>query len=289
MRDFDRAPAPLPPLLYRELVERALREDLGGYGDLTTDAIVAPGRTAQGAVVARADGRVAGLAVAAAVFRALDPGVAIHPAAVDGDPVAAGAVLAVVEGDARALLAAERTALNFLGRLAGVASATARLVEEIADWPARLVCTRKTTPTLRALEKHAVRCGGGFNHRFGLDDGVLVKDNHRALAGGVAAAVEAVRRRLGHMVKVEVEVDTLEQLDEALRCAVDAVLLDNMSPEDLRRAVEVCRGRCLTEASGGIRPGRAAAMAATGVDLLSSGWITQSAPALDVAFDVDLC
>lgn len=281
-------PSPLPAILYRALVERALLEDLGRAGDLTSDAVVPPGRTARGAVVAREPGRIAGLEVAAAVFRQLDPDVVLRFAVVDGATVESGDELLLVEGEARSLLAAERVALNFVGRLGGVASATARLVEEIAESAARLVCTRKTTPGLRALEKYAVRCGGGANHRFGLDDGVLIKDNHRILAGGVEPAVEAVRRRLGHMVKVEVEVDTLDELDEALRCDVDAVLFDNMPPAVLRQAVERSRGRCLTEASGGIRPGGAAAVASTGVDLLSSGWITQSAPALDVAFDVEL-
>jgi nicotinate-nucleotide pyrophosphorylase (carboxylating) len=200
--------------------------------------------------------------------------------------VAAGATLAELAGPARALLTGERVALNFLGRLSGVATATRGLVDAVAGSAARVVCTRKTTPGLRALEKHAVRAGGGANHRFGLDDAVLIKDNHLVIAGGVAEAVRRARAAVGHLVKVEVEVDGLEQLAEALACGVDAVLLDNMSLEELAEAVRMARGRALTEASGGIRPETAAAVAATGVDLLSVGWITHSSPALDVALDL---
>ena len=281
---------PLYRLLYEPLVRAALAEDLGRAGDLTTDATVAPDAVAVGRLVARRAGRLAGLPVAAAAFRLLDPAVEVEMHAADGEDVAAGAVLAVVRGPARPILSAERVALNFLGHLSGVATVTADLVRrvEAAAPRCRVACTRKTTPGLRALEKHAVRAGGGVNHRFGLDDAVLVKDNHLAVAGGVAAAVARVRERVGHLVKVEVEVDTLEQLDEALAAGVDAVLLDNMTPDQLRAAVARVAGRAVTEASGGITSDTAAAVAATGVDLLSVGWLTHSAPSLDVALDVEI-
>jgi nicotinate-nucleotide pyrophosphorylase (carboxylating) len=285
-------PPPLLPLLYEPLVRRALEEDLGLAGDLTTDAVVPPSLRAAGRIVARAAGRVAGLEVAAAAFRLLDPAVEIDFLAADGDDVPAGATLAVVRGPARPILAAERTALNFLGHLSGVATATRDLVAAVAAAGgvasgARVVSTRKTTPGLRALEKYAVRAGGGADHRFGLDDAVLIKDNHRAAAGGVRPALERARGRVGHLVKVEVEVDTLEQLAEALDAGADAVLLDNMPLDTLRQAVALARGRALTEASGGITRATAAAVAATGVDLLSVGWLTHSAPALDVALELE--
>jgi nicotinate-nucleotide pyrophosphorylase (carboxylating) len=277
---------PLHPLLYEEAVRRALLEDLGRAGDLTTDAIVPAGATAEGRVVARRAGTVAGLAVVTHTFALVDPAVEVTPRAADGDQVTVGETLVALRGPARALLTGERVALNFLGRLSGVATATRGLVDAVAGTAARIVCTRKTTPGLRALEKHAVRAGGGANHRFGLDDAVLIKDNHLVLAGGVAEAVRRARAAIGHLVKVEVEVDRLEQLAEALACGVDAVLLDNMTAEQLVEAVRMARGRAITEASGGITPATAAAIAATGVDLLSVGWITHSAPALDVALDL---
>ena len=204
----------------------------------------------------------------------------------DGEDAEGGAVIATVRGPARVLLSAERTALNLLGRLCGIATVTRDLVAIVAPHGAQVVCTRKTTPGLRALEKYAVRCGGGANHRFGLDDAVLIKDNHRALAGGLTPAVERARRHVGHLVKIEVEVDSLAQLREALDLGVDVVLLDNMSLDMLREAVKMAKGKAITEASGGIRPETAAAIAATGVDLLSVGWLTHSAPALDVALDI---
>lgn len=276
----------LYPLQYEDVVRRALAEDLGGAGDLTTDAIVPPEAEAEGALVARAPGRLAGLDAALCAFRLLDPALHASVRVAEGSDAGAGESFAVVRGRARALLSAERTALNLLGRLCGIATATHDIVARVAGTRARVVCTRKTTPGLRALEKHAVRMGGGSNHRFGLDDAVLVKDNHRLLAGGVVEAVARVRRFVGHMVKVEVEVDTLAELDEALGAGVDAVLLDNMSLPDLREAVARARGRVLLEASGGITPEAARAVAETGVDLLSVGWLTHSAPALDVAFDL---
>jgi nicotinate-nucleotide pyrophosphorylase (carboxylating) len=277
---------PLYPLLYEPLILRALEEDLGRAGDLTSDAILPADLLAEARVVARAAGRVAGLLPALSAFRLLDSRVAVELAAADGDDVAAGTVLAALRGPARALLSAERTALNLLGRLCGIATATRDLQALVAPHGAHVVCTRKTTPGLRALEKYAVRCGGGRNHRFGLDDAVLIKDNHVALAGGIAPALERVRRSVGHLVKIEIEVDSLAQLREALDLGADVVLLDNMPLETLREAVAMAKGKAVTEASGGINPGTAAAIAATGVDLLSVGWLTHSAPALDVALDV---
>ena len=276
----------LPRLLYEDAVRRALREDLGLAGDITTDAIVPPDAAATGCIVARAPGRIAGLQVAVSAFLELDPGCQVQIALADGSDAAAGDRLVTLQGRARTLLTAERTALNFLGRLCGIATATRGVVAAIAPHRAQVVCTRKTTPGLRALEKYAVRAGGGSNHRFGLDDAVLVKDNHRALAGSLSEAVSRIRGSVGHMVKVEVEVDTLEQLEEALRLEIDAVLLDNMTPGQLVQAVRMAKGKVITEASGGITPETAAAVAATGVDLLSIGWLTHSAPSLDVSLDV---
>ncbi len=281
-------PAPMQPLLYEDIVRSALLEDLGRAGDLTTDAVVGLTAGATGRIVARAPGRVAGLAVAASAFRVLDPSVEAIATTVDGAEVAPGEVLLEVRGAARAILTGERTALNFLARLGGVATLTDAYVRAVAGTRARVVCTRKTTPGLRALEKYAVRCGGGFNHRFGLDDAVLVKDNHIVVAGGLGAAVERVRAVLGHTVVVEVEVDTLAQLDEALDCPVDAVLLDNMDPATLRRAVALVDHRIITEASGGITLDSAQEVAASGVDLLSVGALTHSAPALDLSLEVRL-
>ncbi len=285
MTDETRHLNPPHPLLYQDLIRRALKEDLGGAGDLTTDAIVAPGTRGAAILVARSAGRIAGVEIALAVFRQLDPRIEAEILVPDGRDVPEAERLATVRGSARALLTGERTALNLLGRLSGIATATSQIVAAAAPWHARVVCTRKTTPGLRALEKYAVRAGGGFNHRFGLDDAVLIKDNHRVIAGGVAEAVRRARLHAGHMVKLEVEVDTLEQLEEALSLEVDAVLLDNMAPETLARAVQMAKGRAITEASGGITPATAAAVAATGVDLLSIGWLTHSAPVLDVALD----
>jgi nicotinate-nucleotide pyrophosphorylase (carboxylating) len=279
--------SPLLPLLYEDVVRRALLEDLGRAGDVTTDAIVAPDLVVRAAIVARAAGRVAGLEPALHAFRLLDPALRADACLGDGRDAAKGDAIARVAGQARAVLAAERTALNLLGHLSGVATATRDVVARLEGLPTRVVSTRKTLPGLRTLEKHAVRMGGGGAHRYGLDDAVLVKDNHVALAGGVAEAVARVRRSVGHMVKVEAEVDTLAQLDDALAAGVDAVLLDNMDLATLREAVRHARGRAVTEASGGIRPDDVRAVAETGVDLVSLGWLTHSAPALDVALDVE--
>jgi len=279
-------PAPLYPLLYEPLVRRALEEDLGRAGDLTSDVTLPLGLRAEAAIVARAAGRVAGLALSVSAFHVLDPAIEIECHRADGEDVEAGTVLATVRGAARTILSAERTALNLLGRLCGIATATRDMEALVAPHGAHVVCTRKTTPGLRTLEKYAVRCGGGRNHRFGLDDAVLIKDNHVALAGGIRPAVLRARHTVGHLVKIELEVTTLDQLREALDLGVDVVLLDNMSLDMLREAVEMAKGRAVTEASGGISPKTAAAVAATGVDLLSAGWLTHSAPALDVALDV---
>ena len=279
-------PLPLYPLQYESLVSAALIEDLGRAGDLTTNAIVAPEARATGYLTARRGGCLAGLPMATTAFRLLDPAVDVTWHRHDGDAVEADQTLAVIRGSARGLLSAERIALNFLGRLSGIASATQRLVQAVQGYPTRIVCTRKTTPGLRLLEKYAVRCGGGANHRFGLDDAVLIKDNHLIVSGGITEAVRRVHAAVGHLVKVEVEVDTLAQLEEALSCRIDAVLLDNMTPEQLAEAVRMVGGRVLTEASGGITPDTARQVAAAGVDLLSTGWLTHSSAALDVALDV---
>jgi nicotinate-nucleotide pyrophosphorylase (carboxylating) len=278
---------PLLPVLYEDLVRRALLEDLGRAGDVTTDAVVPADRTARGVIVARAAGRIAGLEPALLAFRLLDPGCRADVCLRDGADAPAGAPVARLEATARALLAAERTALNLLGHLSGIATATRDVVARLQGLETRVAGTRKTTPGLRALEKHAVRAGGGSSHRYGLDDAVLIKDNHVALAGGIAEAVRRARASVGHVVKVEVEVDTLGQLDEALAAGAEAVLLDNMDLPTLREAVSRARGRAVTEASGGIRPENVRAVAETGVDLVSLGWLTHSAPALDVALDVE--
>ena len=280
-------PPSLHHLLYEPLVLRALEEDLGRAGDLTSDAVLPAHLVGQAEIVARAEGRVAGLQVAFSAFRLLDPSMEIEELAADGEDVAAGAVLAAIRGPARSLLSAERTALNILGRLCGIATVTRNMVRLVEPHGARIVCTRKTTPGLRVLEKYAVRCGGGHNHRYGLDDAILIKDNHIALAGGLKVAVERARRAVGHLVKIEVEVDSLDQLREALDLGVEVVLLDNMSLEMLREAVAMAKGRAVTEASGGINLNTAADIAATGVDLLSVVWLTHSSPALDVALDVE--
>lgn len=277
----------LVELLCGDLIDRALREDLGSGGDRTGLALVPDGLVAGGGIVARREGIVAGLAVAEAVLRRLDRELRFGLRVRDGERVAAGTVLAEVEGRARALLAGERVALNFLAHLSGIATATADLARRIAHTRARITCTRKTTPGLRALEKYAVRTGGGVNHRFDLTQALLVKDNHIALAGSVKRAVELARRAAGHVSVVEVEVDTLEQLEEALEAGADVILLDNMDPATLREAVRRTAGRAILEASGGIRPETVVEVAESGVDYISVGWITHSAPALDVALDLE--
>jgi nicotinate-nucleotide pyrophosphorylase (carboxylating) len=276
---------PLPEIMIEPAVRAALLEDLGRAGDITTDAIVPAGARAATALVARNPGVVAGLDCALLAFRLVDRDIRAEVARPDGSAVQKGEVIATITGPTRGMLSAERVALNFLCHLSGIASAASSIVAAIKPHKARLVCTRKTTPGLRALQKYAVRVGGGFNHRFGLDDGVLIKDNHIAAAGSLAEAVARARAAIGHLVKIEVEVDTLAQLDEALRLKIDAVLLDNMSFEEMRRAVAMVAGRAVVEASGRITPQTAPQVAATGVDLLSSGWLTHSVTALDIGLD----
>ena len=276
---------PLSPLLYEPLVRAALLEDLGRAGDITTDAIVPAEQRASLKLRARQPGVIAGLEIARCAFQMVSHDVRMEITRPDGSAVTPGDTIAVISGPARALLTGERVALNFLCHLSGVASATASLVSAVKGTRAQIVCTRKTTPGLRALEKYAVRAGGGGNHRFGLDDAVLIKDNHIAIAGGIKAAISRAKAHVGHLVKIEVEVDTLAQLDEALALGVDAVLLDNMTPADLERAVGMARGRAITEASGRITADSAPAIAAAGVDLISVGWITHSAAALDIGLD----
>src|SRR5262245_23367422 len=275
----------LPSLMIEPVVRAALLEDLGRAGDLTTDAIVPAAMRAESALVARQAGVVAGLEAATLAFRLIDSAIEVLVERPDGSRVKPGDRIAVIAGPARGMLSAERVALNFLGHLSGVASATATLVEAVRGHKARICCTRKTMPGLRSLQKYAVRAGGGVNHRFGLDDAVLIKDNHVAAAGGVAAAIRAARAGVGHLVKLEVEIDRLDQLGEALAEKADAILLDNMTPEELGEAVRRIDGRAVSEASGRITPATAPAIAASGVDLISAGWLTHSAQVLDIGLD----
>lgn len=278
-------PAPPPFNLVDDAVRRALAEDLGDAGDITSNAVIPADRQAKAVIAARKPGVIAGLRVATHAFQIVDPAIVVKQRAHDGDTVAAGAVLLELSGPARGITTAERVALNFLGHLSGVATATAEIAKAIAHTKTHVCCTRKTTPGLRALEKYAVRCGGGMNHRFGLYDAILIKDNHIAAAGGVTESIAAARKGAGHMVKIEVEVDTLDQLDLALAAKADVVLLDNMDPDTLKEAVRRVAGRAITEASGSITKATAPAIAEAGVDLLSAGWITHSAPCLDVGLD----
>jgi nicotinate-nucleotide pyrophosphorylase (carboxylating) len=283
------ADAFLSPLEIDAAVTRALAEDLGRAGDVTSTATVPQGTRAKAIVVARKAGTIAGLPLVEAALRKLDAAAVLTAHARDGDAVAAKTALLTIEGDARAVLAAERTALNFLGHLSGIATATAAFVKLIAHTRARVCCTRKTTPGLRSLQKYAVRCGGGFNHRFGLDDAILIKDNHIAVAGGITAVLARAKAVAGHLVKIEIEVDTLDQLRAVLAAGgADVALLDNMDPATMRKAVEMVAGRLVLEASGGITLDTAAAVAETGVDYLSSGAITHSSPNLDVALDIEM-
>ncbi|HVY42843.1 MAG TPA: carboxylating nicotinate-nucleotide diphosphorylase [Hyphomicrobiaceae bacterium] len=277
--------APLPTIMIESVVRAALLEDLGRAGDITTDAVAPADARARTALAAREPGVLAGLDLALLAFRLIDPSIVIEVQRRDGSRLAPGNIIATVAGPARGILTAERVALNFLCHLSGIATATAAIVEAVRGHGARITCTRKTMPGLRALQKYALRVGGGANHRFGLDDGVLIKDNHIAVAGSIAAAVQRARAAIGHLVKVEVEVDTLEQLEEGLAARVDAVLLDNMSTDDLRQAVSIVAGRAITEASGRITPATAPAVAATGVDLISIGWLTHSVTTLDIGLD----
>lgn len=278
----------LPRLLVDRAVEAALLEDLGRAGDITAQATLPPEARAVAAFVARKPGVVAGIDFARRAMAMMDPAIRFSTLIADGTRLVPGDVIARVEGSARAVLSAERVALNFLGHLSGVASATRVFADKIAHTRAKIVCTRKTTPGLRAFEKYAVRCGGGANHRFGLDDAILIKDNHIAVCGSVAEAIRRARAFAGHLVKIEVEVDRLDQLVEAMTERPDAVLLDNMSPEMLREAVAIVAGRAATEASGGVGPETVGRIAESGVDLISAGWITHSAPVLDIGLDIDV-
>ncbi len=278
-------PTPPPRVILEPLVRAALTEDLGLAGDLTTNAIVPPQAETHALFVARKAGVVAGLDLAALTFQLVDPALTFSAAKPDGAKVAAGETIAFVRGKAASILVAERVALNFLGHLSGVATATASFVAAVEGHKAQIVCTRKTTPGLRAVEKYAVRAGGGHNHRFGLNDAVLIKDNHIAIAGGVAEALRRAKRNVGHLVKIEVEVDLLGQLREALDEAPDAILFDNMSPAQLAEAVAIVAGRAITEASGGVSLDNVAEIAKSGVDLISIGWLTHSAPVLDIGLD----
>jgi nicotinate-nucleotide pyrophosphorylase (carboxylating) len=278
---------PLPTLLVEPVVRAALREDLGRAGDITSTAVIGGDVNCEAVIAAREAGTIAGTDAAALAFRLLDPAIVVAVDRPDGATVEPGDVVMRIDGPARSVLGAERVALNLLCHLSGVATSTATLVRAARPHRTRITCTRKTTPNLRALEKHAVRAGGGVSHRFGLDDGVLIKDNHIAIAGGIARAVRDARRVSGHMVRVEVEVDDLAGLEEALAAGVDAVLLDNMPPATLREAVAMIDGRAISEASGRIIAETVAGVAATGVDLISAGWITHSAPALDLGLDIE--
>lgn len=277
-----------PRLIAERLVEATLLEDLGRAGDITSQATIPKGRSATAVFRARKAGRLCGLPFAEAALRLAGAGATFVTAAADGDAVTRGQVIATATGEARTILTAERTALNFLGRLSGIATLTSAYATAISHTKARIVCTRKTTPGLRAAEKYAVRCGGGMNHRFGLDDAILIKDNHIAVAGGVRPALRAARAFAGHLVKIEIEVDGLAQLSEALEEGADAILLDNMTPADLRLAVGIARGRAVLEASGNVTLDTVAAIAETGVDLISSGALTHSAPNFDIGLDIDV-
>lgn len=278
----------LSPLAIDQAVQRALEEDLGRAGDITSIATIPEPTRAHAIMVARQAGVIAGLPLAVTTFQKLSPDISIEAHVRDGATVATGVQVMTISGPARVVLTGERTALNFVGRLSGVASLTADYVRRTAGTKMRICCTRKTTPGLRALEKYAVRCGGGFNHRFGLDDAILIKDNHIAVAGGIRPVLERARAHTGHLVKVEIEVDTLGQLREVLDTGLaDVVLLDNMDIETLTEAVRLSAGRVVLEASGGVTLDSIAKIAATGVDYASSGALTHSAPNFDVAIDID--
>jgi len=279
----------LSPLEIDAVVTRALAEDLGRAGDITSTATIPEDTQARAIVVARKAGVISGLPFVAASFRKLAPDIAIAAHARDGANVAAETALMTVTGPARAVLSAERVGLNILGRLSGIATATHEFVRRVNHTKLRICCTRKTTPGLRAIEKYAVRCGGGFNHRFGLDDAILIKDNHIAVAGGIRAVLERAYSVAGHLVKIEIEVDTLEQLSEVIAVGIaDVVLLDNMDNATMAKAVEMVDGRFVLEASGNVTLDQIAGIAATGVDYASSGWITHSAPNLDVGLDIEM-
>ncbi|WP_394213514.1 carboxylating nicotinate-nucleotide diphosphorylase [Psychrobacter piscatorii] len=275
----------LDDVLLKPLVEDALAEDLGRRGDVTSQATIPADMQAQLQIKARQSGVICGMDLARLSFALVDANIEFLAQVQDGETVAAGAVLATVKGNARHLLTAERTALNFMTHLSGIATATRQIVDSVAQYPAQITCTRKTIPGLRIVQKYAVRCGGGRNHRLGLDDAILIKDNHIAIAGDIKTAIEQAQHFAGHLIPIEVEVDTLEQLEQALEAGVSLVLLDNMSPEVLSQAVAMCKGRAKTEASGGITPETVQAAASTGVDFIAMGYLTHSTTALDIGLD----
>ncbi len=277
--------APLPDLVLRPLVQGALTEDLGQHGDLTSAIMIAEKSMTEAMIVARENGRIAGLDCARLAFSMLDPAIGFTAKVNDGQDVTAGQEIVQISGNTRAILAAERTALNFLGHLSGIATMTQAFVVQLRGTKAKMACTRKTLPGLRAVQKYAVRAGGGINHRFGLGDAILIKDNHIAALGSVAKAMQAARVSAGHMRKIEIEVDALVQLEEALPFRPDVVLLDNMDLKTLTAAVKMVDGRAITEASGGVSLQNLAAIAATGVDVISSSALTMKARALDLALD----
>lgn len=280
------APPPLPDIVLEPIVRLALSEDLGRAGDLTTDATIPPGRQLTAHIRARKPGRLAGMDAATLALKLIDRDVTLDTHKQDGDVLAPGDIVAIMQGEARSILIAERTMLNFLGRLSGIATLTSRFAEKMAHTKAKIVCTRKTTPGHRAVEKRAVRCGGGTSHRYGLDDAILIKDNHIAACGSIADALQRAHAYAGHLRMIEIEVDSLDQLAEALPHKPHAVLLDNMAPDLLREAVAMIDGQCLAEASGGITLETVAAKAETGVDFISSGALTHSALNLDLGLDI---
>ena len=275
----------LDEVLLRPLVEAALTEDLGRRGDLTSQATIPADMQAQLQIKARQAGVVCGMDLARLSFALVDGAIEFMAQVTDGERVAAGTVLAIVRGNARHLLTAERTALNFMTHLSGIATDTQNIVDSIAEYPAQITCTRKTIPGLRIIQKYAVRCGGGRNHRMGLDDAILIKDNHIAIAGDIKRAIQQAQAFAGHLIPIEVEVDTLEQLAQALDAGATLVLLDNMTPEVLSQAVAMCKGRAKTEASGGITPETVQAVAKAGVDFIAMGYLTHSSTALDIGLD----
>lgn len=275
----------LPEIIYRDIVEKGLAEDLGSGGDITSGRLIQQEIEISAEIVARQQGVLAGSKVADLAFEIVDSGLFIDRKCFDGQVLSPGTTVMVIVGRASSILTAERTALNFLSHLSGVATATNEMVSAVADTGAKICCTRKTTPGLRALEKYAVRVGGGVNHRYGLDGGVLIKDNHISICGGVSRVLEEIGD-LGPDIAVEIEVDTLDQLREALKCGARSILLDNMDNATLREAVEMCKGQASLEASGNVTLDSVGAIASTGVDYISSGWITHSSPALDFGLDL---
>ncbi|WP_289048795.1 carboxylating nicotinate-nucleotide diphosphorylase [uncultured Psychrobacter sp.] len=275
----------LAEVLLKPLVEAALTEDLGRRGDVTSQATIPADTQAQLQIKARQAGVICGMDLARLSFALIDEQIEFIAKVNDGVTVEAGTVLATVRGNARNLLTAERTALNFMTHLSGIATDTKKIVDSVADYPAQITCTRKTIPGLRIVQKYAVRCGGGRNHRLGLDDAILIKDNHIAIAGDIKTAIQQAQNFAGHLIPIEVEVDTLAQLEQALETGVSLVLLDNMAPDVLSEAVVMCKGRAKTEASGGITPETVQAVAKTGVDFIAMGYLTHSTTALDIGLD----